>query len=139
MGPGRGPSCEAPRSGRSWVKLGENVRRPERGLTELRVSGTFTASTRCVRVPTAMPSQPPTDTPKIDDFALDLSRFTRKERELLVGLASSLISSRERSSEAADPVFRLWCSYAAKPPAVEDEDEAERIALEAVAEARGRL
>ena len=86
-----------------------------------------------------MSNHPPAQLPRIDDPALDLSRFSRKERELLVGLASSLIESREPAAEDTDPILRLWRSYAAKPPAVEVEVEAEQLALEAVAEARGRL
>jgi hypothetical protein len=85
-----------------------------------------------------MASQPAVKMPRIDDATLDLARFTLKERELLVGIAFSLLESRE-ASEVGDPILRLWRSYAAKPPAVEDEAEAEKLALEAVAEARGRL
>jgi len=68
--------------------------------------------------------------------ALDLRDFTSGERKLLVRFADLLREGRARP-EARGEALRLWRSYSALPPAIDDEDEAERIALDAVADARG--
>ncbi len=68
--------------------------------------------------------------------ALDLRDFTSGERELLVRFAKLLREGRARP-EARGEALRLWHSYSALPPAIDDKDEADRIALDAVADARG--
>ena len=68
--------------------------------------------------------------------ALDLRDFTSGERELLVRFADLLREGRARP-EARGEALRLWHSYSALPPAIDDNADAERIALDAVADARG--
>jgi len=66
---------------------------------------------------------------------LDLRELTPAERKMVIRFADLLKEGRARP-EARNESLRLWRSYSALAPAVSDEDEAERIALDAVAEAR---
>jgi hypothetical protein len=64
---------------------------------------------------------------------LDLRELTPGERRLVIRFADLLKEGRARP-EARNEALRLWRSFSALPPTVSDEDE--RMALDAVAEAR---
>jgi hypothetical protein len=85
-----------------------------------------------------MPGEPLTKIPPAGSPVLDLSEFTSKERELLFQFATLLREGRSKK-ESREEVLRLWRAYSALPPIIPNEDEADRIALEAVAYARGRV
>jgi hypothetical protein len=79
--------------------------------------------------------EPRTRPGRDDDDTLDLRELTPAERKMVIRFADLLKEGRARP-EARHEALRLWPSYSALPPAASDEDEAARMALDAVAEAR---